>query len=143
QSISTTRAIGMPFWKNKDVGCWSLPKGRIDEGEGEREGDLLETAKREFVEETGFEFSESFISLGSVGRKDRSKVYAWAFEGDCDPAKLKSNTIFIDWPPRTGEQMEIPEVDRGEFFDIETAKERIVSYQLGLIEAFEKYIEKI
>lgn len=130
---------GGPFWKNKDAGCWGIPKGRIDEGE--REENLLEVAKREFVEETGFDFHEPFVSLGRVGRKDGSEVHAWAFEGDFDPTKLKSNTIFIDWPPRSGKKMGIPEVDRGGFFSIEMAKEKIVSYQVGIIKAFEKYYE--
>jgi len=128
---------GGPFWKNKDLGTWSIPKGEQDEGET----DLLEVAKREFKEETGFEPNPPFVSLGSVKRKDGRPIYAWAFEGDYDPAGLKSNTIFIDWPPRSGKKMEIPEVDRAAFFSLEEAKQKVSAAQVGLLEEFEKHVK--
>jgi predicted NUDIX family NTP pyrophosphohydrolase len=127
---------GGPFWKNKDAGVWSIPKGEIDEGES----DLLGVAKREFKEETSFDAIGDFVPLGMVKRKDGKEVYGWVFEGNCDPKQIKSNTIFIDWPPKSGKKIEIPECDRGEFFSIERAKEKIVSYQLEFIEVFKKKI---
>ena len=129
---------GGPFWAKKDDGVWGVPKGEADNGEdGEQ---LLDVAKREFEEETGFQTSEPFVLLGIVKRKDGKAVHTWAFEGDCDPSKLKSNTIFIDWPPRSGKKLEIPEVDKAAFFNLPEAKTKIYPYQLGILEAFEKII---
>lgn len=120
---------GGPFYKNKDDGYWSIPKGLVEEGE-----DLFETAKREFVEETGFEITaKDFIELNPAIRPDKI-VHTWAFEGDCAPSLLKSNTCFVEWPPRSGKQMEIPEIDRGEFFTIEEAKKKMYKYLVPLVE---------
>jgi len=127
---------GGPFWKNKDEGVWSIPKGEADNGETSEA--LLEVAKREFEEETGIKPVGEFKYLTSVERKDGKKtVEVWMFEGDCDPEKIKSNTIFIDWPPRSDKKLEIPEVDRGDWFGLEEAKKKINLYQIGIIEAFE------
>jgi predicted NUDIX family NTP pyrophosphohydrolase len=130
---------GGPFFKNKDDGVWSIPKGEADNGETGEE--LLEVAKREFEEETSIDPVGDFSYLTKVKRSNGSFVYAWMFEGDCDPAQVKSNTIFIDWPPRSGKKMEIPEVDRGAFFTISEAKKKLSSYQVGIIEVFEKIME--
>lgn len=127
---------GGPFYKNKDEGVWSIPKGECDEGET----DLLEVAKREFEEETGFKPEGEFKPLGKVKNKSGKEVHAWAFEGDWDPEKLVSNVITINWPPVVGKSMEIPEVDRADFFDLETAKKKLVLYQVPIIEAFERLI---
>ena len=132
---------GGPFWKNKDDGAWSLPKGEADNGET-GEG-LLEVAKREFQEETSLTPQGPFAYLGQAMRHDGKKIVeAWAFEGDCDPSQARSNTIIIDWPPRSGRQMEIPEVDRAAFFAIEEAKRKINPYQIGFIDALEKMLKK-
>ena len=119
---------GGPFWKNKDVGVWSIPKGEIDGAE-----DLLAAAEREFEEETAVKPSGPFSYLGTVERPGKI-VHAWAFQGDCDPAKIKSNTIMINWPPRSGKQLESPEVDRAGFFTLVEAKEKLIPYQLPLLE---------
>jgi predicted NUDIX family NTP pyrophosphohydrolase len=129
---------GGPYNANKDAGYWSIPKGMADNGE---EGDeLLEVGKREFREETGFEPAGTFDYLTSVRKSDGKEVHAWMFEGDADVSKLTSNTCMIEWPPRSGKQIEIPEVDRGEFFDIALAKEKISKYQLPFIEEFQRRV---
>jgi predicted NUDIX family NTP pyrophosphohydrolase len=126
---------GGPYYVNKDDGVWTLPKGQAEE----TEKDLLEVAKREFEEETGFHPEGKYTSLGSVMRKDRKKqVFAWAFEGDCDPTEIKSNTFSMEWPPKSGKQIKAPEIDRADFFTIEVAKRKIIPYEIGLLEAFEK-----
>lgn len=103
---------GGPFWVKKDLGAWTIPKGEYQDGE-----EALDAAQREFHEETSFIANGEFIELGSVRQKSGKVVTAWAFEGDCDPEKLKSNTCEIEWPPRSGKRVEIPEVDRGRWFD--------------------------
>ena len=102
---------GGPFWSKKDEGAWTLPKGEYEVDE-----EPLAAARREFQEETGFCAHGPFIELGSVRQKSGKVVFAWAFEGDCDPAQLVSNTCEIEWPPRSGKRIEIPEVDRGAWF---------------------------
>ena len=123
---------GGPFWKNKDAGAWSIPKGEI----GARE-DPLEAAKREFREETGFEPKGSFIALTPVMQKSGKVVHAWAVEGDLDLARFKSNTFTLEWPPKSGRQVAFPEVDRAEYFDLETAKKKINSAQASLVAELE------
>ncbi len=120
---------GGPFWKNKDEGAWSIPKGEAEPGE-----DLLTVAQREFQEELGLKAAGPFRELTPVKQKGGKVVHAWAFEGDCDPAAVKSNTFTIQWPPRSGRQVEFPEVDRAEFFDIESAKRKINRAQAALID---------
>jgi predicted NUDIX family NTP pyrophosphohydrolase len=120
---------GGPFFAKKDLGAWTIPKGEYLEGEKP-----LEAAKREFQEETGFAVAGIFIDLGSVKQKGGKIVSAWAFEGDCDPAQLISNHCEIEWPPRSGRLIEIPEVDRGAWFSIADARERIKSTQIPLLD---------
>ena len=98
---------GGPFWARKDEGVWTIPKGEYFEGE-----EPLTAAQREFREETGFEAHGEFFELGTVKQTGGKLVSAWAFEGDCDPAKLTSNLCTVEWPPRSGKRIEIPEVDR-------------------------------
>jgi len=130
---------GGPFFKNKDAGVWSLPKGLADEGEvGEQ---LLDVAKREFEEETGVKPVGPFDYLGSIRRRSDGKtVEVWAFEGDCDPAEATSNKILIEWPPKTGKKLEIPEVDRAAFFTLEHARTKLCPYLAPVIDLFEKYL---
>jgi predicted NUDIX family NTP pyrophosphohydrolase len=120
---------GGPYFVNKDDGAWSIPKGEPDTDE-----DLLITAQREFEEETGVTPSGPFIPLKPIQQKGGKIVHAWAFEGDCDPAAIKSNTFTMEWPPHSGRQMAFPEIDRAEFFDLATAKKKINVGQEGLID---------
>ena len=102
---------GGPYWAKKTEGSWTIPKGEYEPGE-----DPLSAAIREFQEETGFTAAEPFVELGSVQQKSGKFVAAWAFEGDCDPAKLSSNTCEVEWPPRSKQLILIPEIDRGAWF---------------------------
>jgi predicted NUDIX family NTP pyrophosphohydrolase len=120
---------GGPFWAKKDVGAWSIAKGEYAAGES-----ALEAAKREFQEETGFAAQGEFLSLGRVQQSGGKIVSAWAFEGDCDPAKLVSNRCEIEWPPRSGRRIEIPEVDRAGWFSIAEARERILKSQAPFLD---------
>lgn len=115
---------GGPFWEKKDRGAWSIPKGELGEGE-----DARAAARREFQEETGFLAAGDLAELGTIRQAGGKLVSAWALEGDCDPAALKSNRCEIEWPPRSGRRMEIPEVDRGAWFSLEAAEERILASQ--------------
>jgi predicted NUDIX family NTP pyrophosphohydrolase len=120
---------GGPFFANKDLEAWTIPKGEYLEGEHP-----LEAAKREFQEETGFPISEAFLYLGSIKQAGGKIVSAWAFEGDCDPAEIISNHCEIEWPPRSGRLITIPEVDRGAWFSLDEAKERIKPTQIPLLD---------
>lgn len=120
---------GGPFFKNKDEGSWSVPKGEYLPDE-----DLLRAAKREFQEETGHEITGNFIALSPVKQKGGKMVSAWAVEGDINPENIKSNTFEIEWPPRSGKKQTFDEIDRAEWFDIATAKIKINSAQAALID---------
>jgi predicted NUDIX family NTP pyrophosphohydrolase len=121
---------GGPFWAKKDLASWSTPKGEYAEDE-----DPLAAARREFHEETGFVADGNFTPLGELKQPGGKIVSAWAIEGDCDPAQLRSNTFQLEWPPRSGKQIEVPEVDRGEWFSIEEARTRLLPGQRGFIDA--------
>jgi predicted NUDIX family NTP pyrophosphohydrolase len=121
------------LWANKDLGAWTIPKGEAAPGE-----DMLETARREFEEETGFRPQGPFRPLGSVKQKSGKIVHAWACEGDVDPAALRSNTFSMEWPPRSGQRHDFPEVDRAEFFDLPEARRRINPAQTDLLDALER-----
>jgi predicted NUDIX family NTP pyrophosphohydrolase len=112
--------LGGPFWAKKDAGAWFVPKGEVHPGEDE-----LAAAKREFAEETGLAPGGTLLPLGNVRHKSGKKVSAWAFEGDCDPTTLHSNTFQMEWPPRSGKMREFPEIDRAAFFTIEAAREKM------------------
>ena len=128
---------GGPFWAKKDLGVWSIPKGEMDEGE-----ELLEAARREFEEETGLRPEGSFRELTPVRQRSGKIVHAWAVEGDCDATTIRSNTITIEWPPRSGRQLEIPEVDRGGWFSIPEARERILDGQQALLAQVELMLQQ-
>lgn len=116
---------GGPFWKKKDVGAWSIPKGEYEEGEGP-----LEAAKREFEEETGIQAHGEFISLGQAKQSGGKVISAWAFEGDCSTAEVRSNRFSMEWPPKSGHEQEFPEVDRAEWFSLSEARTRILKGQV-------------
>lgn len=126
---------GGPLFAGKDAGFWTIPKGEIEEGEGE-----LEAARREFEEETGMRPEGAFIPLGSITQRGGKIVRAWAFEGDCDPGTVRSNTFRMEWPPRSGKQQEFAEIDRVGFFSIEEAKKKINAAQVPLVEALERLV---
>ena len=118
---------GGPIWAKKD--SWSIPKGEYEADEAP-----FDAALREFTEETGFTPQPPFVPLGEITQKNGKTVIAWGFQGDCDPAALRSNTCFIEWPPRSGRQMEIPEVDRGAWFTIEDARQKIFGGQVPFLD---------
>jgi predicted NUDIX family NTP pyrophosphohydrolase len=119
---------GGPFWAAKDKGAWSIPKGEIEEGE-----DPIAAALREFEEETGMRPSGDFRPLKPVVLKSRKTVYAWAFEGEFDPAGLVSSTFTMEWPPHSGKEQEFPEVDRAAWFSLASAGEKVQGGQLPFI----------
>jgi predicted NUDIX family NTP pyrophosphohydrolase len=120
---------GGPFWAKKDLGAWTIPKGELEEGEDE-----LATARREFEEETGIRPEGPFHPLGHIRQKGGKVVHAWAFEGDCDPAAMRSNTYRVQWPPRSGQWRTFPEVDRAEWFSLDEARRRINAAQAELLD---------
>ncbi len=120
---------GGPFGAKRDDGAWSIPKGEFEEGEAP-----LDAAKREFEEEMGSAAAGVFIPLEPIRQSSGKTVYAWALEGDFDVAQHKSNTFQMEWPPRSGHQRDFPEVDRAAWFDIETARRKILGGQAGLLD---------
>jgi predicted NUDIX family NTP pyrophosphohydrolase len=125
--------LGGPFWAKKDAGAWTIPKGGVEPGE-----DFLDAAKREFAEETGLQARGEFLELGSIKQKSGKIVTAWAFQGDCDPAAIKSNTFTMEWPPRSGKQQEFPEIDRAAFFEVDAAKTMILESERELLSRLQK-----
>jgi len=125
--------LGGPYWKRKDAGAWFVPKGGLEEGEEE-----LAAARREFQEETGMEPHEPYLELGSVHHKNGKRVIAWAFRGDGDPGKLRSNRFQLEWPPKSGKFQEFPEIDRAEFFTVAAAAKKMHPAELELVQRLEK-----
>ena len=111
---------GGPFWRNKDLGAWSIPKGEYVPGE-----DSEAVARREFREELGVEISAALHPLGDVKQKGGKVVTAFAVETDIDVSNIKSNAFEIEWPPRSGRKQTFPEVDRAEWFDLATARAKM------------------
>lgn len=128
---------GGPYFKNKDDGAWTIPKGQINPDEHP-----LAAARREFHEETGFTPSEPFIELTPIKQRGGKIVHAWACEGDCDPSAVISNTFKLEWPPNSGHEREFPEIDRADFFDVETAKRKIIAAQAALIDELVEILNK-
>ena len=130
---------GGPFWAKKDEGAWSIPKGAYEPGE-----DPLTAAKREFAEETGADtgavLKGEAIALGAFRQSSAKIVEAWAVEGEFDPATLKSNAFSMEWPPRSGRMIEVPEVDRAEWFTPEAAAHKILKGQRPVIEALLQHL---
>ena len=121
---------GGPFFKNKELNTWSIPKGIPDAGE-----DLLAAAQREFSEETGLTSSPPFFELGSIKQKGGKVVHAWAFMGDWDPAQgIHCNTFKLEWPPRSGKFQEYPEMDKAAWMNFEEAKQYLRAEQVPLLE---------
>jgi predicted NUDIX family NTP pyrophosphohydrolase len=121
---------GGPLWARKDLGAWSIPKGEYD-----RDEDPLEAARREFAEELGTPAPDGPArDLGEIRQKSGKRVRAWALEGDLDAASAHSNTFELEWPPRSGRLIEVPEIDRAEWFALEEARRRLNPAQVVLIE---------
>lgn len=120
---------GGPFWTKKDLGAWGIPKGEVKAGE-----DLLETARREFEEETGHAAPGPFVELAPVKQKSGKLVHAWACEADLDVATCKSNTFRMEWPLKSGKWAEFPEIDCAEYFTLETAAQKIIPAQAAFLE---------
>jgi predicted NUDIX family NTP pyrophosphohydrolase len=122
--------MGGPFWARKDEGAWSIPKGELDDGEPP-----LAAARREFQEELGHAPPDGpLLELGEIRQKAGKVVVAFAVEGDFDPARLRPGTFAMQWPPRSGRTQEFPEVDRVAWFDLATAKRKIVRGQATLLD---------
>jgi predicted NUDIX family NTP pyrophosphohydrolase len=119
---------GGPFWKNKDLAAWSIPKGEFDENE-----EPLQAAVREFLEETGLKAQGKFITLPPVVQKGGKKILAWALEQDFDAGAIRSNQFEMEWPPRSGKFQRFPEVDRGSWFTIVEAAKKINAGQANLL----------
>lgn len=120
---------GGPIWAKKDDGVWSIPKGLPEEHEAP-----LDTAKREFKEETGFEADGEFIDLGELKQSGKKIVHIWALEKNLDTTGIMSNTFTFEWPKNSGKIHEYPEVDKAEWFDIELARKKIIKGQIGFLE---------
>lgn len=120
---------GGPYWAGKDEGTWTLPKGGLHAGETP-----LDSAIREFTEETGLESHGPYLSLGSITQKSGKVVHAWAFEGDCDPGDISSCHTKVEWPPRSGHYIEVPELDQTEFFEPRRARKALNPAQVPLLD---------
>lgn len=122
---------GGPFFRKKDEGYWSIPKGLVDEGELD-----LDAARREFEEETAITViaDQAFLDLGEVRQKGGKRVRAWAFEGEADVQNIKSNLFEMEWPPRSGRRQSFPEIDRGAWFDIASARTMIIEAQQSFLD---------
>ena len=127
---------GGPFWAKKDLGSWSMPKGEFSQDE-----DALKAARREFEEETGSLPTGQFVRLGAIRQPSGKLIHAWAFEGDLNARKIKSNTFSVEWPPQSGKQQEFPEVDRADWFTIETAREKITKGQVEFLDELVRVLE--
>ena len=123
--------MGGPFWARKDTGAWSIPKGEYGPDE-----DPLEAARREFAEELGSRAPDgaSYVPLGEVRQKNGKVVTAWAVAGDLDLTTVVSNTFDLEWPPRSGRMQQFPEVDRAAWFDLVTARTKLVAAQAGFLD---------
>ncbi len=128
---------GGPFWKNKDEHAWSIAKGEFTDEEL-----AFEAAKREFNEETGFQALGNFIELEPVRQPGGKVVYVWAVEADFNPAALKSNMFFLEWPPRSGKKTEIPEVDKAAWFPLEIAFRKIHKGQVPFLEQLAQKVSR-
>ncbi|HWE87253.1 MAG TPA: NUDIX domain-containing protein [Terracidiphilus sp.] len=126
---------GGPCWQKKDAAAWTIPKGEYEPGE-----EPLAAARREFQEETSFPIDGEFLPLGEITQNSGKIVTAFAIEGDCDPARLVSNTCRVEWPPRTGRMIEIPEVDRGAWFPITQARQKIFTAQRPFLDRLEQLL---
>lgn len=127
---------GGPFWKNKDSGVWSIPKGLYDKDKE----DGFEAAKREFNEETGCTAEGDFIPLTPVKQSGGKIVTAWAVKGNCNAGSIQSNSFSMEWPPKSGKQQAFPEIDQAGWFSIREARKKILKSQSGFIDELMKLL---
>jgi predicted NUDIX family NTP pyrophosphohydrolase len=127
---------GGPFWKNKDAGAWSIPKGEFEDNE-----DPLKAARREFQEETSLPVEGEFILLTPVKQKNGKLVHAWAVEADVDLSAVQSNLFEMEWPPKSGKMQRFPEVDKGGWFDLSEAREKMNTSQFALVEELHRILK--
>lgn len=130
---------GGPLYTKRDTGVWGIPKGETDGSY-----DLFATAKREFAEETGItpRPDSQFIDLGSLVYPSGKQVFVWAFEdGTFDPSRLTSNNFTMEWPPKSGRIQEFPEIDRGDYFSLPQAREKIFKPQEPFLDRLEKALK--
>jgi predicted NUDIX family NTP pyrophosphohydrolase len=120
---------GGPYWKRKDAGAWSIPKGEYGDEENP-----LDAARREFEEETGIRLEGELMPLGEVKQAGGKVVRAWTLERDCDPSQIKSNMFSLEWPPRSGTMREFPEVDRFGWFTLKEARTKLVQAQTDFLD---------
>ena len=123
---------GGPYWAKRDLGAWTIPKGLVLPGE-----ELLAAARREFTEETGFVAREPFMALAPVRQNSGKVVHAFACAGDFDAEALVCNSFELEWPPRSGKRKSFPEIDRVEWFGLEAARAKMLTYQLPWLEELE------
>jgi predicted NUDIX family NTP pyrophosphohydrolase len=128
---------GGPFWRGKDAGAWSIPKGEFAASE-----DPLVAAQREFQEETGQTVSGEFTPLQAVRQRGGKMVYAWQIEADVDCSNIHSNTFSLEWPPHSGKFQDFPEVDRAGWFTIDAAAEKIIIGQRDLLDELKSSIQR-
>lgn len=127
---------GGPVWARRDLGAWSIPKGESEEGE-----EPLAAARREFTEELGSPPPDGeTVDLGEIRQKSGKRVRAWGLAGDLDAERTQSNTFTMEWPPRSGQMGEFPEVDRAEWLTLEQARERINPAQVALLDRLEQLV---
>jgi predicted NUDIX family NTP pyrophosphohydrolase len=126
---------GGPFWKKKDAGSWTIPKGEFT-----NEEPALDAAIREFREETGTTLKGPFTALSPIRQKGGKRVYAWATPGDLDPAAIISNTVEMEWPRGSGRQLTFPEIDRAGWFTLTDARHRINPAQAGFLDELEEIL---
>jgi len=129
---------GGPFWRRRDEGAWTIPKGGSDEGE-----DALKAARREFEEETGYLPPGDAISLGSSRQPGGKLVHVWAVEDDWSPDELRSNTFALEWPPRSGEVRDFPELDRAAWFALGEARSKVLKGQVVFLDRLVEVIARI
>lgn len=126
---------GGPFWRNRDVGAWQIPKGRIEDGE-----DPAAAAAREFEEETGIAVACTLVSLGSFRQAGGKLVHLFISEGDLDPEAVHSNMFEVEWPPRSGTMQSFPEVDRAQWFDLASARAMMLTSQAVALDRLEDHL---
>jgi predicted NUDIX family NTP pyrophosphohydrolase len=128
---------GGPFWKKRDFGAWTIPKGELDNDE-----DDATCAHREFLEETGFDPGYALTPLGEIKQKGGKRVVAFAVENDFDVASLRSNTFDLEWPPRSGHRQSFPEIDAVAWLTIPQAREKILPAQVDFLTGLEVHLKR-